>query len=146
MSDILHKLILQRCPNYDFDQYRYRFGDIVETLDGAKIFVVESALDYVEAFILKSSFTLRRYTECRVPYSNLPKYGQDEFVNEQLPVSNSLNWKVGNVVIDPQFNTKLLLTKSLDNGFTALVLESPVPPNRGCSVFVMNPYRDYIAL
>lgn len=146
MSDILHKLILQRCPKYDFDQYRYRFGDIVETLDGAKIFVVESALDYVDAFILKSSFTLHRYTTCRVPYSNLPKYGKDEFVNEQLPVSNSLNWKVGNVVIDPQFNTKLLLTKSLDNGFTALVLESSVQPNYGCSVFVINPYRDYIAL
>lgn len=136
---------MTRCPDYDFNQYRYKFGDVVETLDGAKIFVIESALNYVEAFILKSSFTLRRYTTCMVPYDNLPKYGKEEFVNEQLPVSNSLNWKIGNVVTDPQFDSKLLLTECVDGGFRAYVLESCNQAYVGCAVFAMNPYRDYIS-
>lgn len=145
MSNIIHKLILQRCPNYDFGRYHFKFGDVVNTLDGAKIFIIESALNYVEAFILKSSFTLRRYTKCNVPYSNLPDFRKGEFVSEELPLATSLKWQVGNVVLDPQFNNKLLLIEEGEkNSFTAVILESDFPQYVGYFVCVVNPYRDYL--
>ena len=145
MSNIIHKLILNKCPNYDFNQYHFKFGDVVDTLNGARIFVIEGSLDYVEAFILKSSFSLRRYTQCLVSYKNLPRYSQGEFTSIELPVTKSLRWKVGDVVIDPQFNNKLLLIKEGDrNSFTAVILESANPQHVGYRVCVINPYRDYL--
>lgn len=145
MPNIIHKLILQSCPDYDFGRYHFKLGDVVDTLDGAKIFVIDSALDYVEAFILKSSFTLRRHTKCYVPYSNLPDFKKGEFVSEELHIATSLKWQVGNVVMDPQFNNKLLLTEENEkNTFIGVILESEVPQYVGYSVVVQNPYRDYL--
>lgn len=138
--NVLKRLILSKCPDYDFDRYRFKFGDIVETLDGAKIFVKSSALSYVEAFILKSSFTLRRHNYAKVPYDNLP----DKPLDTQIQVQTKLRWSVGDFVKEPLYGMVVLLTEKVDNGFYGLVVESSNPYYRETSIYITNPYQDYI--
>lgn len=138
--NVLKRLILFKCPNYDFDHYRFKFGDIVETLDGAKIFVKSSALSYVEAYVLKSSFALRRFRYVNVPYDNLP----DKPLDEQIQVQTKLKWSVGDFVKESLYGMTILLTEKVDNGFYGLVVESTNPYYRETSIYITNPYQDYI--
>ena len=140
----IQKLILKHCPTYDFEQYHYEFGDIVETLDGAKIFVTKSLLTEVDAYVLRSSFKYRRYKFARVPYTELPYYTKGSFRSEELPLCKSLRWRVGTVVHDEQYDNYILLTEERDGGFVGLVVGPQSSYYYGTSVWVMNPYREYI--
>lgn len=149
MSDSLPffvKLILKKYPDYDLNRYRFKFGDIVTTNDGALIFVTESAIEYVKAYVLKSSFTYKRFQYTTVPYTDLPYYHKGEFESEQLPVLKSLRWRVGAVVHDVQFDNYMLLTEERDGGFVGLVINPDSKYYYKTSVWVMNPWQCYISV
>lgn len=138
----IQKLILKKCPEYDFNQYHFKFGDVVESKDGARVFVIESGLMYVKAFILRSSFKYRRFQYATVPYADLPYYVAGAFKSGALPVLKSLRWRVGAVVHD-EWGVDILLTEEQNNGFLGYVV-SEDSKYYGMCVFTMNPYRDYI--
>ena len=139
-----HRIILKKYPNYDLNRQRFTFGDVVTTNDGAVIFVTESAIEDVYAFVLKSSFKYRRFQYAAVPYADLPYYAKGEFKSETLPVLKSLRWRVGAVVHEEQFDNYMLLTEERDGGFVGLVINPDSKYYYQQSVWVMNPYRDYI--
>ena len=145
MANYVKMAILAKYPDHDFDRYSFKFGDVLRTNNGALIFVIHSAITYVEAFVLKSSFGFKKNTKMRIAYTDLPYYKKGEFSSEVLDVSKKLKWSVGDVVIDNRFNTKLLLTEQLeDGGFYGLVLECENKFYTETSVYVTNPYIDYI--
>lgn len=143
MNDIIRKVILAKCPDYDFDRYRFRYGDFVQTEDGAKLMVVESCLTYVKAFVLKRSLTIRVLGESKIFYENLPYYNKGNFKSVKYTINKSLLWKSGDVVQDNDFI--LLLCEDLGNqSFYAYVLETPYDYYKESKIYVVNPYRDYV--
>ncbi|WP_289751762.1 hypothetical protein [Bacteroides acidifaciens] len=88
--DILRNLILNKYPDYDFDRYHFKSGDIVRTLDGAVICVRESALEYVDAFPIVRSMRIREKVWQRVPYTDLPYYKKGEFVSLSIKPTTSV--------------------------------------------------------
>lgn len=139
------KYILRKYPNYDLNRYRFKFGDIVTTNDGALVFVTESAIEDIRAYVLKSSFTYRRFQYTAIPYTDLPYYCKGEFVSEPLPVLKSLRWRVGAMVHDEQFDNYMLLTEERDGGFVGLVI-NPDSKYYKTSVWIMNPWLCYISV
>ena len=56
----------------------------------------------------------------------------------------TLRWRVGAVVHDEQYDNYILLTEERDGGFVGLVVGPQSSYYYGISVWVMNPYREYI--
>ena len=145
MADYVKLAILAKYPDYDFDRHSFRFGDVLRTNNGARIIVIYSAITYVEAFVLKSSFGFKKHKRMRINYTDLPYYKKGEFKSEELEVSKKLKWEVGSVVRDPRSGSKLLLIEQQEHGgFYALVLECENNLYRGKTVYVTNPYIEYI--
>lgn len=146
MANYVKMAILAKYPDHDFDRYSFKFGDVLRTNNGALIFVIHSAIKYVEAFVLKSSFGFKRYKRMQIKYTEIPYYKKDEFKGEELVVSKKIKWSVGDVVIDPEYGSKLLLTEQCDGGgFYALVLECENKFYTETSVYVTNPYIEYVS-
>ena len=66
MENYVQMAILAKYPDYDFSRHRFKFGDVLRTNNAALIFVISSALIYVEALILKSSFGFKKSTKMRI--------------------------------------------------------------------------------
>ena len=145
MGNSIKLVILEKYPDYDFDRHSFRFGDVLRTNNGALIFVLSSALLYVEAFILKSSFGFKKNTKMRIDYTDLPYYKKGEFSSEVLDVSKKLKWSVGDLVIDDRSGAKLLLMEERDcGGFYAAILDCDNELYKETTIYIINPYRDYI--
>lgn len=145
MANYVKMGILSKYPDYDFNRYSFKFGDVLRTNNGALIFVIGSAIEYVDAFVLKSSFGIKKNQKVKIYYSELPYHKKNMFTSEKLCVSKSIKWSVGDVVIDPRYGTKILLTEERDHGgFYGLVLESENKFYIETSVYVTNPYIDYV--
>lgn len=143
--DVIKKLIRSKFPDYDFDRYRFKPGDYVITVDGARVLVKESALDYVTAYVLKRSLVYRELGEQRVYYKDLPYYDKDGFVNSTPKTSNSLKWNRFDFVHLGNGNMDVLLTEEIGHQrFYAFVLHSDMDYYLHTSVYVENPYKDYI--
>lgn len=144
--DILRKLILHECPDYDFDRYHFKSGDIVRTLDGAVICIKESALEYVEAFPVVRSMCIREKIWQRVPYTNLPYYRKGEFVNLSVKPTTSIKWKVGDFVyLDYEEGLALLTEEHKDRyqAFYAYVLQCNNNYYLHTGIYIENPMKAY---
>lgn len=145
MPDLMQKIILSKYPNYDLSRYHFKFGDIIKLDNYAKVFVVASAIEYIEAYVLRAGFGMNRFVRITISYDDLPYYKKGEFINSSLRVSKSLYWRAGIVVIDPRNNCKLLLENEKGVGFEALILDSKIPSLIETRVYVLqSPYRNYI--
>lgn len=144
MSDIMRKVILAQYPDYDFERHSFKFGEIVKTNTGATIFVIQSAIEYVEAFVLKSGFGLKKNTKVNVNYTDLPYFKKDEYTSINFSINKGLKWEVGQIVMDKRTGSKLLLTEENDNGFHAIVIESENKYYLECGIYVRNPLEGYI--
>ena len=145
MANYVKMAILAKYPDHDFDRYSFKFGDVLRTNNGALIFVIHSAITYVEAFVLKSSFGFKKNTKMRIAYTDLPYYKKGEFSSEVLDVSKKLKWSVGDLVIDDRSGAKLLLMEERDcGGFYAAILDCDNEFYKETTIYIINPYRDYI--
>lgn len=109
----INNLILSSVPDYDFNRYRYKAGDCVDLEDGARIIVEYSALEYVQAFVIKRFFKYPK-GEHRVPYSELPYYTKCDVPQLQSPVIHkSLKWKLWTVVPADEIDGSVLLIKDV---------------------------------
>lgn len=142
--DILRKLIKREHPDYDFDRHHFSSGDILVTLDSAKIVVEYGALDYVSAFVVKRGLKYRELGACNIPYSDLPYYKRGEFQTASTKCSTSLEWKEwefrqleGKVI--------LLLNKVEHQTFRAYVLSSEDKSYEHEVIYVRNPFASYVA-
>lgn len=143
--DVLKKLILSKVPEYDFDRYRFKPGDYVRTVDGARVLVKESALEYVTAYVLKRSLVYRELGEQRVYYKDLPCYNKGEFVNKLPENTRSIKWSKFDFVHLEDGNMYVLLTDEVKHqGFYAFVLSSDMDYYLHTCVYVENPHKDYI--
>lgn len=144
--DVIRKLILNKYPDYDFDRYRFKSGDIVRTLDGALVCVRESALEYVDAFPIVRSMRIREKVWQRVPYTDLPFYTKGEFVSLNIKPTTSVKWKVGDFVTLDYEDSLALLTeehKDRHQAFYAYVLRCSNNYYLHTGIYVENPMKDY---
>lgn len=142
--NIIRNLILKSNPDYDFNRYRFKPGDIVRTLDGAVIVVEYSALDYIKAFPIKRSISCKIRQFQRVHYNNLPYYEKDNFEPICIPITKSLCWKIGNIIVD-EYGAKVLLFEEVEHQcFYGFVLETDNDYYLHTRIYVQNPYKDYI--
>lgn len=142
--NVIQKLIMNQCPDYDFSRYRFREGDMVETLDGALVIVEYSALEYVSAFPIRRSMTCRKKEFQRVSYSNLPYYKKGEFKHKSYPISNSIFWKLGDIVRDEPGYVVLLTKEDGDQKFSGFVLEAENEYYLHTRIYIRNPYAAYV--
>lgn len=143
--DVIRKLILNKCPNYDFDRHRFESGDYVTTLCGAKIIVKNSALDYVDAYVLVRSLKFRERGLQRIYYDDLPYFAKSTFINKLPKTQSSLNWKIYDIVHLEFGNMTVLLTEEKGHQqFYAFVLSSDNNYYLHTSIYVENPYKEYI--
>lgn len=144
---IIEKAILAKYPDYDFDRYRFRAGDIVQSNDGAVIIVIESSLTDVYAYIYKKSFIHNVHCKTSIPYEELPYFAKGEFKSLPYSLRRSLNWRVGDIVQDPQYGTVCYLyaDAGYHQGFYAWVLgpENSYYLHQG--IYLQNPYGTYVS-
>lgn len=143
---IIQKLILEECPNYDFDRYRFQPGDILKMSDGAIICVEYSALDYVSAFPLLRSMRVREKCWQKIYYSDLPYYQKGSFTSLDIIPINRLKWKVGDIVNMDKCDGKVLLTEEDDmrpQTFIGFVLECENNYYTHTGIYIENPMKDY---
>ena len=143
--NIIDKLILQKYPDYDFDRYRYKAGDYVESICGAKMIVEYSAIEYVSAFVIRRSLQYRKYGQQRVYYKDLPYYAKGEFINGLPKVNETLYWNVYDIVYLEESNMRVLLTQEVKHQcFYGFVLETENNYYKHTSIYLENPYKQYI--
>lgn len=142
---IIQKLILEECPDYDFNRYRFENGDIVKTLDGAVICVEYSMLDCVKASPIKRSMKIREKKLQCVYYNDLPYYEKGKFNNSIVvrPI-NKIKWSIGDI-IEMDNMTMLLEDEDKDRvqSFCAYVLESKNNYYIHTHISIDNPMRHY---
>lgn len=144
--NIIERLIIKKCPNYDFNRYRFKSGDYVTTLCGAKIIVKESALEYVDAYVLNRSLKYREKGLQRVYYDDLPYFEESAFINKLPKIQSRVNWKLYDIVHLELGNMTVLLTEEKGHQqFYAYVLSSDNNYYLHTSIYIENPYKDYIA-
>lgn len=108
---VIRNLILEKCPDYEFDRYRFKPGDIVKTLDGAIVVVEYSSISYISAFPIVRSMKFRKKEVQRINYKDLPYYDKGEFVNMSYKISKKVIWKVGDIVKSEYDDTVLLISE-----------------------------------
>lgn len=145
--DTLRKLILSKCPDYDFERYHFSSGDYVETLDGARILVTEPALEYTHAYVLVRSLKYREKGLQRISYKDLPYYKKGTFVNKLPKLNTSKKWKLYDLVfVDEYFDMIVLLDECIGHQrFYAYVISSENKYYLNTRIYIENPYKDYIA-
>lgn len=147
MSNFMIRPIKNKYPDYDENRHHFKFGDVVKTNSHAIIFVKESLITHVEALVLKPGFGLKMHEIININYSELPYYDKGKFESKELKIYKGLNWKVGDVVIDPRSNFKILLYEDRERGgFYGWVLECDDPFYKETGIYINNPYKDYISL
>ena len=140
----LRKLILKKHPDYDFDRYSFQPGDCVETLDGAIAIIEYSAIDWVNAFIIKRSMKFRQKGEQRINLNDLPNLRYGEFISKDLEPSKSIFWKENTIVYVEHDNLLALLLKEVHfQGFHAFVLNCDNNYYLHTRIYLDNPYKDY---
>lgn len=147
MNDIIRKLILRDCPNYDFDRHRFSSGDVVKLDCGAVIIVDESALTYIKGYVYKRSLKHREFGEVKISYDELPCYPKGEFKSYPYTVQKKLKWSVGDIVSDPNYGTVGYLYEEVrPQEFYMYVLETNNNYYLHTRVYIANPYRGYVAM
>lgn len=147
MHDVIRKLILQDCPDYDFDRHRFKSGDLVKLDCGAVIVVTESGLDHVRCYVYKRSLRYRECGEIKVDYTDLPYYPKGSFTSHPYSIQKKLKWSVGDIVTDPTYGTVGYLYEEVrPQEFYMYVLESDNDYYKHTRVYIPNPYREYIAM
>ena len=142
--NLIEKYIKKKYPNYDFNRYSFQAGDCVETLDGALVIIEYSAIEYVNAFVIKRSMKFRERGEQRIYLSDLPNIRKGEFVNKDIKVSESIFWKPYMIVhLERGDMTVLLLEEVKHQGFYAYVLSSENSYYLNTRVYVENPWKEY---
>lgn len=145
MSDLIEKLILKKHPNYDFERYRFKAGDIVETLDGATIVVRYSACEYVEAYVIRKSLKYREKGLQNIKYDGLPYYKKGTFTNKLPKITRRLEWKVYDFVhLDNGNITVLLSDKVGHQAFYGYVLSSENNYYLHTNIYLENHFKDYV--
>lgn len=144
--NLMQKVILKEHPNYDPNRYRFKAGDFVTTLDGARICVKYSAIDYVVAYVMSRSLVYRTSGEQRVYYKDLPMIPKDGFINNVPKINESLQWSTYDIVRGDYANMLVLLYEELDRPqeFYGWVLSCENNYYLHMGVYIVNPYRNYI--
>lgn len=143
--DVIRKMILAECPDYDFNRYRFKSGDVVKLDDNAVIIVKESCLTYVTAYVHKRSFKYHMYGEVRIPYTELPYFAKGKFQPYTYSIQKKLQWKVGDIVEDPTYDMiGYLLSEQGHQRFYMYVLETDYPYYLHTGVYIENPYAEYV--
>lgn len=122
--NIIQKAIKNKIPDYDFGRERFSAGTYLKLDNFAEMIVVESALEYVSAYVIKPGFNLAAGYVERFPYSELPNIRKGEFKPIDYPIRKKI-WRVYDVV-ENHINDMLLLLTDYDENhqtFTAFVLE-----------------------
>lgn len=139
--------ILNRYPDYDFERYRFEYGDIVKTSSNAVLFVIQSSLDEVEAFVIHSGFGYKKSSVVSISYHDLPYFKNGEFVKEDPQIFKSLKWEVGKFVIDPNNGYVFLLKERVnEKAFYAYVVKCENSFYDGTIVYLQDPYYDYTCI
>lgn len=147
MSDIIRKLIRSECPDYDFDRYRFKSGDVVRLDCGAVIVVAESCLDYVRCYVHRRSLKYREFGEAKVDYTDLPYYPKETFVSHPYTTQKKLKWSVGDIVTDHAYATVGCLYKEVGpQEFYMYVLSTDNSYYLHTGVYIQNPYREYVTV
>lgn len=142
-QDIIRKVILQRHLDCDFERYHYKAGDIARTLDGAVLICEYSAIDYINAFPIVRSISIRNKKFQRVPYTNLEYIKKGKYKKEEYPISKSINWKVGDIVEQDGFIV-LLYEEVRHQQFYGYVLEAEQKYYIDVRVFIQNNFASYV--
>lgn len=143
--NVLQRLILRDHPDYDFEQYHFRAGDMVKSLDGGLFIVDYSACEYVEAFPLVRTLTYRKKEFQRVYYTDLPYYRKGEFVNSEYPIKDEriVKWEVGDIVCGEYGIVALLFQECGTQEFYGYVLDSDNSYYLHTRIYLPNPNRYY---
>ena len=144
--NIIQKLILKKYPNYDLNRYHYKCSDIINhKYNGAQIIVEYSAIEYIQGYVIKSGFGMKKGTKIRVNYDDLEYYAKDQYIKPDYNISSRIRWEPGDIVRDPDNGFILLITEYAGDGFYALVLDSNGNEYYDeTSIYVLNRYSDYI--
>lgn len=99
--NIIQKLILKGNPDYDFDRYRFDIGDIVNnTRNYSIVLVIESALDYLEAIVIKRGFGVNKGEVLRVNYDDLEYFSKGEYIKPEYSYQHKLRYEAGDIIKD----------------------------------------------
>lgn len=147
MTNLMNKLILSECPDYDFERQHFVSGDIVKTLDGAVIIVTSSALEYITGYVYRRSLRYTKHCEVSVPYSELPYYKAGEFKSVEYKCQKKIRWSVGDIVQDPTYGAIGYLYEQVGHQqFYMYVLETDNPYYLHTGVYIESPYSGYITV
>lgn len=143
--DLIRKAILQKCPDYDFDRYRFKSGDVVKLDCGAVIVVRQSYLKSVWAYVHKRSLHYRNLGSADIPYDDLPYYKKGEFRHAPYKLNKTLKWQVGDIVEDPTYGTVGYLYEETEHQcFYMYVMECDNSYYTNTGIYIQNPYGGYV--
>lgn len=140
----IQKLILRDHPDYDINRHHFDAGDIVRLDDNSIIVVEYSAIEYVQAWVVRKGFKYRELGEQRVLYTDLPYYRKGDFVSELPKISTSIKWKLYDFRVFDDKRTGFLYEQKGHQEFYAFVISPMNDYYFHTKIWVRNPFHEYI--